>query len=129
MTQFFINSTKVLVNDGHIKIRVGDASSPPPQTVAGYLVSGAGDVNYDGTYCLAGTSQGKNYYQKGDYYIAFAANWNVWVIQSGNNGGLNPVFAPDYYNNSMDDTPPTGAWGPAMAPGPPPSLTLTTCYI
>jgi len=95
--------------------------------VAGYVVSGAGDPNYDGTYCLAGTSYGKNYYQKGDYYLAFFGDWNIWIIQSTNNGGLTPSMAPDYYNSSMDDNPPTTGWGPAGAAGPAPSLTLTTC--
>ena len=100
--------------------------------VAGYVVSGAGDTNYNGTYCFAGTSQGKNYYQKDTYYIAFIAGWNNWVIQSESTGGLNPFMMPDYNiyvggDNSMDDTPPTGEWSYAAAPPPAPSLTLTTC--
>jgi hypothetical protein len=93
----------------------------------GYVVSGAGDPNYDGTYCLAGTSYGKNYYQKGDYYLAFFGDWNIWIIQSTNTGGLTPFMAPDYFNSSMDDNPPTTGWGSAGAAAPEPSLTLTTC--
>lgn len=96
--------------------------------VAGYVVSGAGDTNYNGTYCLAGTSNGRNYYEKDTtHYIAFIADWNIWVIQSAANGGLNPFMMPDYYSDSMADTPPTGGWGGAGATGPGPSLTLTTC--
>ena len=103
-------------------------ATPTPTSgggVAGYIVSGAGDANYNGTYFLAGTSDGKNYYQKGDYYIAWVGNWDTWIIQSANNGGLSP-FMPDYYRDSMDDTPPTGGWGSAGATGPAPSLVLTT---
>jgi len=98
-----------------------------PGSTAGYIVTGAGDANYNGTYCLAGTSDGKNYYQKGDYYIAYVAMWSTWIIQSANNGGLSPFMMPDYYSDSMADTPPTGGWLNAGATGPGPSLALTTC--
>ena len=99
----------------------------PGGGVAGFVVSGAGDSNYNGTYCLAGTSNGKNYYQKGDYYLYWNNMFNIWMIQSAAHGGLIPVTAPDYYIVSGDDTPPTTGWNYFGAAEPPPSLTLTTC--
>lgn len=90
--------------------------------VTGYVVSGAGDSNYNGTYCLAGTVRGKNYYQKGDYYIFWYNNWGV------NFGGTN-VPDPDYFNStdSASATPPAEGWQARYAPSPAPSLTSTTC--
>lgn len=106
--------------------------------VAGYVVSGAGAVNFNGTYCLAGTYDDKNYYQKGDYYLYWRAAFNSWIIQSADHGGLNMSGGPDYFNSdaSPSDTPPTGAggWKKVQAPDSTPSygsvdifLALTTC--
>lgn len=135
MTQFFINGTKVLVNDGHIKIRTGDSSSPPQQSVPGYIVSGAGDANFNGTYCPGGTANGGPYWQKtdanGTYYIMYYQFGGYWFIQSSLNGGLN-ADAPDYYHAGSIEAGPrvNSSWdGAYLSLGPPPSLTTATCYI
>ena len=102
----------------------------PTPSVAGYIVSGAGDPNYDGTYCLAGTSDGKNYYQKNGYYIFWSTSFMCWSIQSAERGGneLNVnQYGPDYYSDLDTSTPPVTGWTNSGSAAPSPSLTSTTC--
>jgi hypothetical protein len=99
--------------------------------VEGFIVSGAGDANFNGTYCLTGTSDGKNYYQKSDYYMFWSNSFGCWIIQSADHGGsgLNiDSSPPDYYSEFLNtDIPPTTGWSFYGATGPAPSLASTTC--
>ena len=135
MTQFFVNTNKILIDNGQVKIRAGDASSPP-QTATGYLVSGAGDPNFDGIYCPGGTTYGGNYpyWQKtdssGTYYIMFYPGY--WFIQKSDSGcgGLNDANCPDYFANASSNSSPTiGQYYYYNVVGPGPTVTETTCYV
>lgn len=109
----------------------GHLSPTALRGISGYIVSGAGDTNFNGTYCLAGTANAKNYYQKNDnseYYIMYYYQGGYWFVQSGANGGLD-ADAPDYYNSSIEeDTPPVGQWSSNFyGIYPPPYLDPTIC--
>jgi hypothetical protein len=101
--------------------------------VEGFIVSGAGDANYNGTYCPGGTANGGPYWQKtdanGTYYIMYYKFNGFWFIQSLSNGGLD-AEAPDYYHAGTIEAGPRidSIWdGAEMTSGPPPTLTSATC--
>jgi hypothetical protein len=101
--------------------------------VEGFIVSGAGDPNFNGTYCLAGTANGGPYWQKtdanGTYYIMYYKFNGFWFIQSSIDGGLD-AEAPNYYHAGTIEAGPRidSIWdGAYWSPWPAPSLTLTTC--
>lgn len=143
MTQFFINGTKVLVNDGHIKIRSGGSSAPPPppqQTVAGYSVSGAGNSLYNGTYCfyaindgVTGGSVGSNIYkhQTNNLYIYFGGN-HTWIGNGEIYGGSDGYYATgenDPITASETSWAPYSCCGTDFSGSSLLSVVPTTCYI
>ena len=138
MTQFFINSTKILVNDGHIKIRTGDSSSPPPQTVAGYLVSVADNNLYNGTYCLTGTNSGIGGSSIGSNIYKHQTA-NIYIYFGGTYTWIGPVVgniygdSDGYYTMGESDPIPNTVWYAysccMTSLGGSVTVTTTTCYI
>jgi len=80
-----------------------------------YVVSGAGNSAYNGTYTANGTCSGVTMFSNGSYWLSY---YPVW--QLGPSGGCTPNYA--YYNNGGSSTSvPSTGWivnGGGTAPAP-----------
>ena len=106
-------------------LTVGAASTPA------YIATGASDSSYNGTYALAGTSNGANYYritgQSRYLYWTNAYGMETWMISAT----LGLDFAGDfngYQSDGGSGSVPLTFWNPygSFYPGSGPTLTSTT---
>jgi hypothetical protein len=88
--------------------------------MADYLVSGAGDSSYNGTYTQSGTYNSKAAYTNG-------SRWIFWETMGGSRWAMNTSksdMAIPYEGGSSGSTPTTGAWsiGPGGGTAPAPTV-------
>lgn len=93
-----------------------------------YVVTGAGDSNYNGTYTLAGTQNGYPYYTYNSRYlfysqvpVTFADSWRLDTVLD-----TSPSLAGNdaYYILNVD--PAGGSWNKGNGTNPPPNVALGT---
>ena len=132
--------SSVSIGETVIQLYATTTTVPPttvPPTTA-YLVSGAGEIEVNGTYCYGGEFEGKPYYQYnspelGVLYMFFDPGIEVWTIWSI----LETETFESYYNTEWGLNPPTpdaAEWygegdmfGWEIGTNPAPTVTQTTC--
>lgn len=136
----YINISPTLTTTGW---EIGEGDPVPPTLSAttcgatAYLVSGAGEIGVNGTYCYGGEFEGKPYYQYnspelGVLYMFFDPDWEIWTIWNI----LETNAFDSYYNNepTFSTAPDAAEWygegdmlGWEIGANPAPTVTQTTC--
>jgi hypothetical protein len=139
VTQFFVNTNKILIDNGQVKIRVDSnaqstTTTTPAPSVAGYIVSGAGNATYNGTYCL---DSGLTSSYGGSKVYKHQTN-NMYIYYGGGYAWIGPVVgyiyadSDGYYQYGENDPLSSGGWSSSSCCGTelgssPSSVTQTTC--
>lgn len=110
-------------------------------SAVGYLVSGAGDASANGTYCEAGTINGRPYYTYSSLYLYWypsmsqeQGRWHIGTVNGSEEGGILYATRDDGDENIMPDDIFTNWynssdswWGFETGASPSPTVTQTTC--
>ena len=91
-----------------------------------WVVSGAGDSNYNGSYIETGTQNGDPYYVYNSRYLFRATNptsQEVWRLDTAMHGDLFAPFSDDYYGQ-ISAALPANSWSVGTGTGPAPSLAV-----
>jgi hypothetical protein len=110
-------------------------------SAVGYLVSGAGDTSVNGTYCEAGTINGRPYYTYSSLYLYWypslsqeQGRWHIGTVNGSEEGSVFYATRDDGDENIMPDDIFTNWyngsdswWGFETGTSPSPTVTQTTC--
>jgi hypothetical protein len=110
-------------------------------SAVGYLVSGAGDTSVNGTYCEAGTINGRPYYTYSSLYLYWypslsqeQGRWHIGTVNGSEEGSILYATRDDGDENIMPDDIFTNWyngsdswWGFETGTSPSPTVTQTTC--